>query len=43
MSLGHDQEALAELQIASTLNPKQALYRARMDELQKVLQSGDSR
>ena len=31
------------VQIASTMNPKQALYRARMEELQKVLQAGDSR
>ena len=43
MSLGRDEEALAELQIASTLNPTQTLYRARMDELRKLMQANSSR
>jgi tetratricopeptide (TPR) repeat protein len=43
MSLGRDDEALAELQIASTMNPTQTLYRARMDELRKLMQSSSSR
>ena len=43
MSLGRDDEALAELQIASTMNPTQNRYRARMDELRKLMQSSNSR
>jgi Flp pilus assembly protein TadD len=43
MSLGRDEEALAELQTASRLNPTQPLYRARMDELRKVMEASNSR
>jgi tetratricopeptide (TPR) repeat protein len=43
MSLGRDDEALVELQTASTMNPAQPLYRARMDELRKLMRAGNPR
>jgi hypothetical protein len=41
--MGSDTEALAELEIASALAPQKTLYRARKEELQKLLSSTKSR
>jgi hypothetical protein len=37
MATGHNDEALAELENASRLDPAQNLYRARKEELLKVM------
>ena len=37
MAIGHNDEALAELENASRLDPAQNLYRARKEELLKVM------
>jgi hypothetical protein len=37
MSTGRNDEALAELENASRLDPSQTLYRARKEELLKVM------
>jgi len=37
MAVGHNDEALAELENASRLDPSQTLYRARKEELLKVM------
>jgi Flp pilus assembly protein TadD len=37
MALGHNDEALAELESASRLDPSEPLYRARTEELLKMM------
>jgi tetratricopeptide (TPR) repeat protein len=37
MAAGHNEEALAELENASRIDPAQSLYRARKEELLKVM------
>ena len=39
MTLNRYDEALAELEIASHLEPEESLYRARKDELVKLMKS----
>ena len=43
MSMGRDNEALAELELASSLKPGKNLYHARQDELLKLMKEGNSR
>jgi tetratricopeptide (TPR) repeat protein len=42
MSMGRDGEALAELELASSLKPGQNLYRARKDELLKLMKGNNA-
>ena len=37
MTMNRNEEALSELEIASHLDPEQKLYRARKDELIKLM------
>jgi Flp pilus assembly protein TadD len=39
MNLHRDDEALAELETAARLDPERQLYRARRDELRKLMRS----
>jgi hypothetical protein len=39
MTMNRNDEALAELEIASRLDPGQKLYRARMEELLKLMKA----
>jgi predicted Zn-dependent protease len=43
MSMDRNQEALAELEIASRLDPERTLYRARREELLKLMKETKSR
>jgi hypothetical protein len=37
MALDHNEEALAELEVASRMDPSQKLYRARMEEVVRLI------
>jgi tetratricopeptide (TPR) repeat protein len=43
MSMHRDEEALAELETAARLDPERKLYRARRDELLKLMKETNSR
>jgi hypothetical protein len=41
--MGRDREALTEMQTATRLDPEKQLYRARAEELMRLIGSGNSR
>jgi hypothetical protein len=41
--LGRDPEALAEMQVATRLDPEKALYHAREEELLQLMHSASAR
>jgi hypothetical protein len=41
MNMGNDREALAEIQIASRLDPAKQLYHAREQELMRLMRAGN--
>jgi Flp pilus assembly protein TadD len=43
MSLGHDNEALAEMETATRLDPGKTLYQARKEELLRLMRSSSAR
>jgi Flp pilus assembly protein TadD len=43
MNLGRDSEALAEMQMATRLDPDKLLYHAREEELQKLMRASRTR
>ena len=43
MSMDRYQEALSELEVAAKLDPEQTLYRARREELLKLMKETNSR